>query len=79
MMAAMRRYAVGIVKEGDEHWAFVPDVPGVYGRGASADEALADVRAALEDYLAWLVEQGEEAPVPPPCPLPMPWKFGTPR
>ena len=63
-MFVSRRYAIALVREGDEYWAFVPDIPGVYGRGASADEAHADVIDALEEYLAWLREQGEELPEP---------------
>ncbi len=43
---------------------FVPDVPGVYGRGPTTDEAMADATEALEDYMAWLREQGEPAPEP---------------
>jgi predicted RNase H-like HicB family nuclease len=60
----MRRYVIAVVKEGDGFWAFVPDVPGVYGAGSSADEALEDVKDALEDYVAFLREQGEPAPEP---------------
>ena len=42
----------------------MPDVPGVYGCGETADEALTDATAALEDYLAVLRERGEPAPEP---------------
>lgn len=59
-----RRYAVVVVREGSEFWAFVPDVPGVYGRGHSGDEAVSDASEALEDYVAFLVEKGEAAPEP---------------
>ncbi|MDI7268945.1 MAG: type II toxin-antitoxin system HicB family antitoxin [Myxococcota bacterium] len=61
-----RRYAVAVVKEGSEHWAFVPDVPGVYGRGKSRDQAVAEVTEALADYLAFLRERGESTPEPSP-------------
>jgi predicted RNase H-like HicB family nuclease len=57
-----RRYAVAVVREGDEYWAFVPDVPGVYGRGANVDEAQRDVSEALAEYLSFLRERGEAAP-----------------
>jgi predicted RNase H-like HicB family nuclease len=60
----MTRYAIAVVREGSDFWAFVPDVPGVYGAGASADEALADAKEALEDYLDFLREQGQPAPQP---------------
>lgn len=59
-----RRYAVAVVREAGEYWAFVPDVPGVYGRGATADEALEDASETLEDYLAWLSSRGESPPEP---------------
>lgn len=58
------RYAIAVVKEEEEFWAFVPDVPGVYGRGDSREEALTDVTEALADYLAFLREQGEPLPEP---------------
>jgi predicted RNase H-like HicB family nuclease len=63
-MSEKRRYAIAVVREGAEYWAFVPDVPGVYGRGATSDEAMADATDALEDYLTWLREKGEAAPEP---------------
>lgn len=56
------RYAIALVREEQEFWAFVPDVPGVYGRGLTADEALLDVTEALSDYVAFLREQGESVP-----------------
>ncbi len=63
-MSEKRRYAIALVREAMEYWAFVPDVPGVYGRGSTSDEAMADATDALEDYLAWLREHGEQAPEP---------------
>ncbi len=63
-MSETRRYAIALVREATEYWAFVPDVPGVYGRGTTSDEAMADATDALEDYLAWLRENGELAPEP---------------
>ncbi|MBI2898450.1 MAG: type II toxin-antitoxin system HicB family antitoxin [Deltaproteobacteria bacterium] len=60
----VRRYAIVVVREGTEHWAFVPDVPGVYGRGDTSDEALSDAAQALEDCLAMLGERGEPVPEP---------------
>jgi len=59
-----RRYPIVVAREAFEFWAFVPDVPGVYGRGDSADDALAEVKDALDDYLALLRECGEPAPEP---------------
>jgi len=60
----MRRFAIAVVKEGAEFWAFLPDLPGVYGRGATVGEAEADARDALSDYLDFLREQGEPQPSP---------------
>ena len=60
-MSETRRYAIALVREATEYWAFVPDV---YGRGTTSDEAMADATDALEDSLAWLREKGELAPEP---------------
>lgn len=60
----VRRYAIVVVKEGAEHWAFVPDVPGVYGRGVTSDEALSDAADTLVDFIAMLDERGEPVPEP---------------
>lgn len=60
----VRRYAIAVVREGADYWAFVPDVPGVYGRGETRDAAVDDVTDALADYLGYLHTQGEAAPEP---------------
>jgi len=54
------------VKEGREHWAYVPDVPGVYGRGRTAAAAKQDILNALRLYVEDCVASGE--PVPPRAP-----------
>jgi predicted RNase H-like HicB family nuclease len=64
MRIVSRRYAIAIVREEGEYWAFIPDVPGVYGRGGSAEEATSDAGDALKDFLAFLRERGERTPEP---------------
>ena len=53
--------------EQDEHGMFVvecPNLPGCISQGATRAEALANIRAAIEGYLASLEKHGE--PIPPP-------------
>ena len=42
--------------------AYAPDVPGCITTGATAEEALAEMAAALEFHLAGLAEDGEAPP-----------------
>ena len=42
--------------------ATVPSLPGVAGQGETEEEALEDVRAALEFTLESMAERGEEMP-----------------
>jgi len=56
------RFAVIVVKEKREYWAYVPDVPGVYGRGRSAEAARRDIRDALELYVKDCLASGEPVP-----------------
>ena len=55
-----------LIKE-DEDGVFVaecPNLPGCVSQGATRDEALANIRDAMEGYLVSLEKHGE--PVPPP-------------
>jgi predicted RNase H-like HicB family nuclease len=59
------KYRVEI--EQDEDGAYVarcPALPGCLSQGATRDEALANVREAIEGYVESLRDHGE--PVPPP-------------
>lgn len=56
-----------VVIEQDEHGTFVaecPTLPGCVSQGKTRTEALANIKDAIEGYLASLRKHGE--PVPPP-------------
>ena len=43
-------------------WVEVPALPGCYSQGETADEALANVKEAIELYLETLIEEGKPVP-----------------
>jgi len=56
-----------VVIEPDEDGAFVaecPALPGCISQGKTRDEAIANIKDAIEGYLASLRKHGE--PIPPP-------------
>ena len=56
-----------ILIEQDEDGVFIatcPTLPGCISDGASRDEAVANMRDAMEGYLASLMKSGD--PIPPP-------------
>lgn len=55
-------YPVVVVREGKGCWAYVPDLPGVYGRGATAGAARKDLVQALKLYIEDCRSEG--VPVP---------------
>ena len=59
------RYAVVIEKAEGNYSAYVPDLPGCVATGATADEAEAEIREAIEFHLEGLREDG--LPVPQPA------------
>ncbi|MBX6764030.1 MAG: type II toxin-antitoxin system HicB family antitoxin [Rubrobacteraceae bacterium] len=60
----MRRFAVAIHPDPEDGGfvASIPSLPGVYGQGETEEEALEDVKAALEFTLESMAERGEELP-----------------
>lgn len=44
------------------YWVEVPALPGCFSQGETIDEALANVRAAIELHLESLKEEGQEIP-----------------
>ena len=56
------RFAVIVVKEKREYWAYVPDLPGVYGRGRTAAAATLDIHQALELYVEDGLASGDSVP-----------------
>jgi predicted RNase H-like HicB family nuclease len=52
-----------VVKENKEYWAYVPDLPGVYGRGKSSKQAKQDIKEALTLYIEDCLADGDKIPV----------------
>jgi predicted RNase H-like HicB family nuclease len=50
--------------EDDAYMAVVPELPGCSAWGESYEEALAEVRIAMDLYLETLREEGREIPTP---------------
>jgi predicted RNase H-like HicB family nuclease len=62
-MEITRRYTVIIEPDEDGVYvATVPALPGVVDQGASEEEALENIRQALDFTLADMAERGEEIP-----------------
>lgn len=58
------RYAV-VIERADGNWsAYVPDLPGCVATGATAEDAEAEIRAAICFHIEGLREDGEPVPVP---------------
>jgi len=58
------RYAVVIEKGPDNYFAYVPDLPGCIATGATAEQAEAEIREAIEFHLEGMREDG--LPIPEP-------------
>lgn len=63
-MTAQKRYAVVLEKAPSNYAAYVPDVDGVISTGATAEEALANIREALQAHLDWMARDGDPIPEP---------------
>ena len=57
------RYPIVVVKEKKEYWAYIPDIPGIYGRGKTEKKATEDIRQALSLYIEDCLAEGDEVPV----------------
>ena len=62
-MKTTRKYPIVVVREIKEYWAYVPDIPGIYGRGKSAKKAKEDIRQALSLYIEDCLVDGEKVPI----------------
>jgi len=61
----MLRYAIIIEKASDGGFgAYVPDLPGCTGMGATRDEAIMNVAEGIKFHLEGLKEEGLEIPLP---------------
>lgn len=55
-------YQIVIVKEGKKYWAYIPDLPGVYGLGNTPAQAKRDITQALTLYIEDILAEGEPVP-----------------
>jgi predicted RNase H-like HicB family nuclease len=55
-------YPVVVIKEGRSCWAYVPDMPGVYGSGKTPERAKNDLVEALKLYIEDCQADGEVPP-----------------
>jgi predicted RNase H-like HicB family nuclease len=56
------KYPIVLVREQDEFWAYIPDLPGVYGRGRTRVAAKKDIRTALQLYIEDCEAAGDPIP-----------------
>lgn len=56
-------YQIVIVKEGKKYWAYIPDLPGIYGLGNTSAQAKRDIKQALTLYIEDILAGGEPVPV----------------
>jgi len=54
-------------EEYDGYWVEVPSLPGCVSQGKSKEEALANIKEAIELHLECLEEDGEEIPKEESC------------
>ena len=57
-------YTIVIEKAPENFAAYVPDLPGCVATGATRDEVIREIRAAIALHIESLREQGEPVPVP---------------
>jgi predicted RNase H-like HicB family nuclease len=62
-MKSNHKYPIVVVKERKEYWAYIPDLPGIYGRGKSSKQAKDDIKKALALYIQDCVADGDKVPV----------------
>jgi predicted RNase H-like HicB family nuclease len=61
----MLRYAIIIEKASDGGFgAYVPDLPGCVGMGATREEAINNVAEGIKFHLEGMKEEGMEIPIP---------------
>jgi len=60
----LRRYVFSVVIERDEdgYFAFCPELQGCYAQGETYEDALENVRDAIQLHVADRLEDGEEIP-----------------
>jgi predicted RNase H-like HicB family nuclease len=58
------RFSVVIEKDKDGYFAFAPDQQGCYAQGESYEEALVNIRDAINLHVEDRLDNGEEVPQP---------------
>ena len=61
-MKVRRKYPIVVVREKKEYWAYIPDIPGIYGRGKNAKKAKEDIHRALSLYIEDCLADGDQVP-----------------
>jgi predicted RNase H-like HicB family nuclease len=62
-MKRNHKYPIVVVKERKEYWAYIPDLPGIYGRGKSSKGAKDNIKKAFSVYIEDCVADGDKVPV----------------
>ena len=57
------RLSVVVEKDADGYYAFCPQLQGCYAQGDSYEEALANIKDAMQLHIQDRIENGEEIPV----------------
>ncbi len=55
-------YPAVIIKEKGKYWAYIPDIPGVYGLGKSPEESKKDIAKAIKLYIEDCLASGNKVP-----------------
>ena len=58
------RFSVVIERDKDGYFAFCPELQGCYSQGDTYEEALENIRDAVQLHLEGRLESGEEVPQP---------------
>ena len=58
------RYTIVIEKAASNYAAYIPDLPGCVATGATREEAVREMRQAIEFHIESLSQHGEPAPEP---------------
>ena len=58
------RFSVVIERDKDGYFAFCPELQGCYSQGDTYEEALGNIRDAIQLHLEDRLESGEEIPQP---------------
>jgi len=61
-MKIRRKYPIIVIKEKREYWAYIPDIPRVYGRGKTTKRTQEDIRQAITLYIEDCLADGDKVP-----------------